>query len=294
MRVIFLAEKPSALTVNGAYFGLIDLFERSAELDPNDRVFAEIAPAEDFLPVRFVFDQNFLVSPPPQIKLYFFGDAVAVYACDFFRTDQSLKVLWQKRIQSTLLTLCLQGKLQLNIENETGFHIVSLPDALEKSAASMHGEYFLLKTDNAFALIGAEGNIRLLSEGKIVSENDGVLQAEVPFHDALGHTAVCEWQNGELTSCKIRRAEEATESTFALALFESALIGADCVPFLSAELAEKAGELKEYLGEYRSVVLTAERDVVGLVYERKKRIYDVKYFRIQTENGKIRNIFPAS
>ncbi len=293
MRVIFLAEKPSALTLNGAYCGLIDLFERSVELDPDDGIFAEVAPAGGFLPVRFVIDNDFLLSPPPQIELYYFGGSVAVYARHFLRADQSLKVLWQKRFQNTLLTLCLQGKLQLNVENGNDFHIADLPDALEKSAARACGEDFLIEGETAFALIGKDGTVRLFSEGKILSEEQGVLQAEVPFRDALGHTALCEWQNGTLISCKIRRAEEATEATFALALFESALIGADCAPFLAPELAEKAEGLREYLGNYRSVVLTAERNKIGLVYERKERVFDVRYFTVQTENGKIRNIIPA-
>lgn len=294
MRVIFLAEKPSALTLNGAYFGLIDLFERSAELDPDDGIYIEVSPMGEFLPVRFVFDQAFLMSPPPQIKLYFFKNAVAIYAYDFLRADQSLKVLWQERFQSTLLTLCLQGKLQLNVENETGFHMVPLPDVLEKSEASIWGEYYLLNGETAFALIGKKGDLHLISKGKILSEEKGVLKAEVPFHDALGHTAICEWENGELTSCKIRRAEEATDATFALALFESALIGADCTPFLSPELAEKAESLREYLGGYQSVVLTSERDKIGLVFQRKERVFDVRYFTVQTEKGKICNIIPAS
>ena len=39
MRVYFLSEKPCGLTVSGIYLGLIDGFERSAELSPADELF---------------------------------------------------------------------------------------------------------------------------------------------------------------------------------------------------------------------------------------------------------------
>lgn len=290
MRVYFLAEKTSALTVGGAYLGIVDGFERSVELDPADGLFCEIKPSGD-LPVRFCFDGDFLLSPPPQITLYYSETAVAVYCSGFLRADQSLKVLWQERLGGTLLTLYLQGKLQLNVENETGFHILSLPDSLQTATVKSCGENFLLEGTAAFALVTKEGAISVLSEGKVL-EAEKTLKAEVPFHDSMGHTAVCEWRDGALVSCAIRSSREPTEATFALALFESALIGADCTPYLAPALAEKADSLKEFLGDFRSVVLTGERDVVGLTYERREHVFDVRRYRVEITDGKISNILP--
>lgn len=290
MVVYFLAEKCCALGVNGIHLGLIDGFERRAEIEPSDGVCCEIAPLGGFLPVRFRFDESFLLNPPPQIRLYYTENAVAVYACDFLRADQTMKVLWQERVSDSLLTLVRQGKLQLNLENRSGFYMITLPDAFESCSVRAHAEGFLLQGDGAFALLSAEGKTLVLSEGRVLEESP--LKAEIPFHDCMGHTAVCEWRNGNVTSCAIRSEREPTEATFALALFESALIGADCTPFLSPSLAEKAGALKEYLGDYRSVVLTAERDKIGLAYERKERVYDVRYFRVEVSDGKICNIKP--
>lgn len=292
MRVYFLAEKPSALFLNGAYLGMIDGFERSVELQPSDGIFCEIAPNGGYSPVRFTINEDFLLSPPAGIRLYFSDGDAAVYAHSFFRDDPALKVLWQERIGNSLLTLCLQGKLQLNLENETGFHIISLPDVLEKSAAKACGDGYLLESAEAFALIAKDGEILVLSEGKTLSAEE-TLRAEVPFRDSMGHSAVCEWKGKELVSCAIRSEREPTEATYALALFESALIGADCTAFLSPELCEKAESLREFLGNYVSVVLTPERDRVGLVYERKERVFDVRYFRVELTDGKISNIKPA-
>ena len=290
MRVFFLSEKTCALTIGGAYLGLVDGFERYVELEPSESLFCELKPCGNFLSVRFTLDDDFLLSPPPQVRLYYTENGLGIYVCDFLRADGSMHILWQKRLGGTLMTLAVQGKLQLWLSGNTA-QILDLPDALETCDAEEISDGFLLKSEAAFALISREGKLLVLSEGRVMSEGD-CLKAEVPFHDSMGHTAVCEWKKGELVSCSIKTAFEPLEATFALALFESALIGADFEPFLAENLVPKAGALKEFLGDYHSVVLTSERDKVGLVYARRERVFDVRYFRIETENKKICNIRP--
>ena len=89
----------------------------------------------------------------------------------------------------------------------------------------------------------------------------------------------------------MRTARAPTPATFALALFESVLLGLDASPFLSPEL--EADALKEYLGEFRSVVMTDEEDRVGLIYPRRERVFDVRYFAVETDGGRICNIVPV-
>ncbi len=288
MRVIFLAEKPCALTVNGAFLGTVDGFERSAEVDPSDGVFCEFLPV-GYAPVRFRLDENFLMDPPEQVRLYFVRSGVAVLCHSFVKSDVSLTVLWQERLGGTLLTLCMQGKLQLNIENETGFHILPLPEELIDCKPFLCGEIYLLEGSEGFVLFGRDGTLKVRTEGKVL-ERGRVLRAEVPFRDSLGHTALMEWRDGVLVGCTIRSKREPTDATFALALFESALIGADCTPYLADPLKAKAGKLKTFLGEYSSVVLTGDPACVGLVFERTPRIYDVRYFHVTVTDGKVSNI----
>ena len=66
----------------------------------------------------------------------------------------------------------------------------------------------------------------------------------------------------------------------------------DPSPYLHEKIRGKADSLKEFLGDYRSVVLTDRPERVGLVYERKTRVYDVRYFIVTVEDGKISNIAP--
>lgn len=291
MQVYFLAERECVLRVNGIHLGIIDLFERSCELTPEDGVTCELIPFDGFLPVSFRFDESFLLQPPPQVQLYYTKNAVAVYCHAFLPSDQTLRVIWQEHFGDALLTLAVQGKVQLYLQTEQA-HIIDLPWAMESCKASLIGDRFLLASDTAFALIGRDGEVLILSEGRVLSA-DQTLKAEIPFRDCLGHTALCEWENGKLTSCTIRTQREPTSATTALALFESVLIGADATPFLSEELAKKATDLKEYLGEFISVVLTDDPECVGLVFVRRERIFDVRYYTVELEQGKVSNILPC-
>ena len=291
MRVYFLSEKPCFLKAGGLPLGAVDGFERTAELDPADGVLLEfLCPGHH--PAVFSFGEEFLFSPPENVEVYFTRTGVAVYVSRFLPTDCTLKPLAQQRIGGALCTLYRQGGIQLSVQTETGFHIADLPDAFEQASIFASGENILLEAPSAFCILDREGRILTQSEGT-VSERDPVVVAEVPFHDSLGHTARCSYENGKLTACSIRTARQPTPATYALALFETVLIGGDVLPFLAEGLAEKAASLGEYLGGFRSVVLGASPDEAGLVYPVRPRVYEVRYFRVTLEeDGKISNIRP--
>lgn len=279
------------LSVGGLMLGHVDGHERTAELDPADSLLLEF-----FTPghrtVRFFFDEAFLLDPPAHVDLYYTRSGVALALSGVPEEDGSLKLIRQERIGGTLLTLYKQGSLQLSLENETGFHLVDLPPSLEGAAFAAAGEGFVVFSDVAFCLLGHDGTVVTISEGT-VSETGVRVTAEVPFHDSLRHTALCTYENGKLTDCRIRTGMTPTAATYALALFECALIGADPTPYLHENLLAKAGALREFLGDYTSVVLTQTPEEVGLVYARKPHVYEVRYFRVTLEeNGKISNILP--
>ena len=79
------------------------------------------------------------------------------------------------------------------------------------------------------------------------------------------------------------------------------LIKADYEKYLCEELKNKADALKSYLGEFLSVTVPPEKffllhgDIraAGLVYAKGKNLYEVKFFAVEIENGKISNIFPV-
>lgn len=175
----------------------------------------------------------------------------------------------------------------LDLQTEAGFVLVPLDDALEGCRAAPQDDGFLLYTETRFCLISRAGEVLISSEGRVV-ETGARLIAEVPFHDSRGHAALCEWERGELAACSLKTALPPVPQTFALALFESVLLGLDPSPFLAPELDGDA--LREYLGEFVSVVLTDEENRVGLVFPRRERIYDVRYFTVETDGRRVVNI----
>ena len=291
MRVFFLSDRPCVLSINGLFLGSVDGHERSVELDPEDAVFCELqCPA--YRSVCFRFDEAFLLSPPAHVQLYYTRTGVAVYVSDFLRENSALRPVWQKKLLGTLCTLYVQGSVQLSLENELGFHIVNLPDAFEQCEVSVAGNHLLLETQNAFCLIDRSGTISVHSDGTVTARGH-TMSAEVPFHDSLRHTALCTWEDGKLVDCRIRTAAQPSPATYALALFESVLIGADVAPYLAENLLSKADALPEFLGKFCSVVLTERVDEVGLVYTRSERVFDVRYYRVAlSAEGKITNILP--
>lgn len=280
------------LRINGIYLGIVDLFERSVQLSPDDKIVCEIIPLGNYLPITFLLNDTFLLQPPPQIRLYFTENTVAIYCCDFLCSDQALRVLQQERIHETLLTLTAQGKIQLYLQNERS-HLIDLPYDFIDCRMQAYREDFLLIADHAFALISNAGKILLLSEGNVLS-SDETIRAEIPFHDSQGHTAVCEWERDKLITCTVRTARQPTAATFALAFFESLKIGADVLPFLSDDLKSKSNDLQDYLGNFNSIVLTDDPTKIGLVFPRKERIFDVRYFTVTLKDEKIDNIQPLS
>ena len=71
------------------------------------------------------------------------------------------------------------------------------------------------------------------------------------------------------------------------------LAGFDPMPYLAPSLAPKAKLLHDFFGNFRAAVPTQRQDVVGLVYERKPRVFDVRYFRFTLEDGKVSNLAPV-
>lgn len=65
MQVYFLAERECILSLGGMALGIVDGFERSVELDPEDGVLCTLAPLGGYLPVSFCIDEDFLIAPRP-------------------------------------------------------------------------------------------------------------------------------------------------------------------------------------------------------------------------------------
>ena len=92
MKIYFLSSRPCALTLNDAYFGLTDRFERFAEISLKDNVFVRFSP-ENAQPIGFFLNESVRHTPPVGCEVYLLPNALAIYAHDFPPHDLTLKIV---------------------------------------------------------------------------------------------------------------------------------------------------------------------------------------------------------
>jgi hypothetical protein len=311
MKVYFLSSRPCILTLNGAYFGLTDTFERSVDISPADNLFAQFTP-ENGLPVQFFLNENIRFHPPKGCEIYLLKNGLAVYAKDFPPSDLTLKTIAQEREDKTLVTVFRQGEIQLSIERSDGFFLATLPPSFEKTEITFYEEFLLLNSQTELAVFNLKGKLLLLEKVNEFRIQDNELVATLPLSDLFFRTAECKWrfESDTLVQTAFSITQRATfelglngrksESTPAsenirdeilpYAFFESVLIGADYSHFLCDELKEKSNALKEFLGEYGSVVLTKNPRVCGLVRKKAERLFEVDEYAVEIVDGKITDV----
>ena len=302
MKIYFLSSQPCALTVNDGYFGRTDLFARTAELCLKDKLFIRFTP-ENAQPIAFFLTEDIRFQPPEGCEVYLLKDGIAVYAYDFPPRDCTLKPITQAKREDTLVTVFMQGRVQAAIQTRENFFTATLPPSFSVCEIFFEKNFTLLKSPDSLVVIAPNG-VKVLQE-KVLSftVQEGVLHATFPLLDSLGRIAQCRYEliENELirTQFTVKQARTKTGETdekkilaelLPYAFFESVLLGADYASMLSDELAPKAGALTAFLGEFTAVVPTDEASVCGLVRQKAERLFEVYYYTVEVENGKICDI----
>lgn len=295
MKLTFISSRPAALKVGGAYFGIVDRFERCADVSLKDNLLAEFVP-QGAMPVCFFLSENLRIAPPEGVEVYLKKDGVALFVKDYPPCDYTLRPLFGERNGQTLATLFRQGKLQLSIESESGTALCVVDDGFEKAQIRFYGGLIFLDGGDQLAVYTKTGE--LLFHEKILSHSveNGVLTATMPLFDSLGRVARGEWEIKENTLTRIsfsvskgeRDGED--EELLPFLFFETLLVGGDPTNFLDDSLKEKAGNLKEFIGEFVSVLPPETPNEIGVVKKKGERVFEVDYYSVQTKNGKITDL----
>lgn len=291
MKIYFLSSRPCALSLNGAFFGVTDKFERYAEISLKDNIYAQFSP-QGGLPIGCFLTENLRFSPPENFEVYLLKDGIALYARDFPPTDFTLKPLSQAKENGTLATLFRQGALQLSIERTGGLYTHTLPENFENGAVAFHSGLVFVEGKNCLAVYAKTGERLLMETVLSYAVEENLLRATLPLSDAFGRTAECTWELTE-TACKqtgftIRQsAVVSQDDLLPYAFFESVLIGANYADLLCDELRPEAEKLVGFLGDFIAVTPTADPKCCGLIKKRGERLFEVAYFTVETANGKI-------
>ena len=302
MKIYFLSSKPCQLTLNGVFFGLTDRFERFAEVNLADNVFAKFTP-QGALPLGVFLCEELLSSPPVGFEVYLLKDGFALFAKEFPPSDFTLTPIAQERFGENLITVFRQSIFQLSIQTAEGFFISTLPPSFASCKLSFHADLFFIEGQNHLAIYTKWGKCVFLEQilGFDVQEN--TLNATLPLSDSLGRVANITYslnKNGCTQTKFILQQNRAidgdtepqkiAEELLPYAFFESILIGAEYTAFLSEELAPQAEKLKTFLGEFKAVTLTKDPKVCGLVRKKSFRVFSLDYYTVEVENNKIIDI----
>ena len=294
MKVYFLSSRPCALTLNGVFLGVTDAFERFAEVDPADKIYAKFSP-EGALPIGFFITEALIDAPPDGCDVYLLADGIAVYARDFPPADYVLRPIAQAREGDCLATVFSQGNLQLTIESTLGFFCCPLPSHFEACKILFHKEYLLLEGQGVLSLYTRRCQCLLVERFVEYSLTESTLHATIPLSERLGRHAKCVWAltDGDCRLTEFTLLQAAVHEVYppddllAYAFFESVLIGADYTVFLSDELISDAENIRAFLGDFSAVTLTGKPTVCGLVRKKKERLFIVDNFAVEIEKGKI-------
>lgn len=307
MRVYFLSGIPAILKLNGMYIGTIDGFERRIELDPADRVFAEIIPDENLHGVNFFLDEKFFTSPPSFCDLYLMEGDALIYVREYAVKDAKIEVLHQTRFCGNLITLFSQAGLYLSVEGAE-YSLTPLPQSFKNFTAetcTLAGrEVYAVSDEKHLIVISESGKIIFKSAADSFEFGD-TLKICADFETCTAAQAECEYSyDGEslkLISALTRETRPPEKEILHFAFFESVLTAADCEKYLCDELKAKAADLRSYLGEFVAVTVPPEKfylvhgniNAAGLVYPKSENLYEVKYFAVDFDGDKISNIYPV-
>ena len=302
MKIYFLSSQPCMLSLNGVFYGVTDRFERFADVSLQDKVFAKFTP-EGKLPLGYFLSEELLTAPPAGCEVYLLRDGIALFAKDFPPIDFTLRPIVQQRFDDTLVSVYQQGSVQVSIQSPFGFFNAYLPPAFSVSSLSKRGNFYLIEGQNHLAVFTRKGECVLLEEILTFSTTETELNATLPLSDVLGRVAECVWRldgehchrtqftlrqtrahDGDNDEVKIR------DELLPYAFFESVLLGDNYAELLSDDLQPKAEKLVGFLGDFRAVCLTNDPYTCGLVREKAPRLYEVNYFTVKIEHGKIADV----
>jgi hypothetical protein len=297
MKIYFLSSLPCALTLNGAYFGLTDRFERFADITLSDRVFVQFSP-QNALPNGFFLTEDIRFHSPEGVEVYLLKDGIAVYARDFTPVDFALKTHAQKRFDTLLITLFTQGATQVSIESERGFFVQTLPQTFAQAQIELFCNLIFIHTENELAIFTQTGDILFHEQILDFTVENDELFVRIPLSDSLRRVADCRYALSETTcirtACVLKQASKQTgvcpDDLLCFAFFESVLLGGDYAQFLSEELQSRSQEILQFIGNFLWVVPTARENECGVVRKLNERLFSLDYYTVEIQDGKITDI----
>lgn len=304
----FSAEFPSAIKINGVYFGIISDTVKSIRIDC-DKTFLEVCPLNSFeRSFNFLLDQNFLTLPPENVCI---TDLKGGYLIKFLKcySGGEFKILGQQKYPDLLVTAFNENGIKISIETANDFFAEPiLYDATSVNfyrtnlypnliAVEFLGEKTLL---NVYDLSNTIHKVFSRVVDSFNYENE--FSTTENFLDMAKHTLTCTWEYENFCikekERKVTKSERfnkdcLTDKLIPYAFLEEFLLKGEFREYLTGNVLNNADKLFGFFGEFIGIFPPPEfRDInqVGLVYHKQKNCYYVEYFYFDLLDKKITNI----
>ena len=299
MKIYFLSSQPCALSINHAFFGVTDSFERFAELSLADNLFIQFSP-QNALPVSFFLTEDIRFRAPEGVEVYFLKDGIALFAKRFHPSDFTLLPITQAQADELQVTVFRQGEVQATFQTTSSFFTATLPPSFSHCSIQFHSGLVFLSSSTELVIFSREGQRLFAERVTEFSVEEDVLSATLPLLDSLGRIARCTYALSKdactRTSFQLSQSlahDGSIDSTaiqtelIAFAFFETVLLEGDYLALLSDSLQGKAQDLRAFLGDFIAVVPTDNPLQCGLVKPVGERLFELRYFTVSIENDKI-------
>ena len=294
---------PCAVKLNGNFVGKASLNLTFLDIDEG---FLEFIPLDQsFEPISYLFDEKHAYSTK-NLQIIDLCGGFLLLPKFFKKTTGELKIVAKRvfHLYTPVSVACFnQGDGKIVLQTENDGLVENAPFALKdvrfESAASGGKEYLLvICVSGKTVIFGYEISEKITPVFKNICDgfsfNGNLLNLVEHKNDLLRHTVSTTWEFGKSVNVKNhsitskRAAYSLPEGLIPYAFFEEVLVNGDVANFLTPRLKLRAGEFKEFLGAFKSVLPPPHfknDDLVTLVYDDK-----VAYAKVHLVGGLIDNI----
>ena len=309
MYYYFSSNYPSALKINGVYYGILGDALKPLRVDEGFTPFIELCPIGDGQTLNLILDKNFLSSPPRQVVLTDLKGGFLIKFCSFsFSPD--FFIVNQQKFNDAIVTVFNENGLKLSIETHNDFYAETFKFDCENAEIL---EFY--QNNFKFIVICFLGKNKILCVYKITDKIEKVFMREVSEFslddsfttvekrtDIAKHTINSCWEfdgnafkqkNIEIKVKDGFNFIDLPEKLIPYAFLESFLIGEDIDCYLCDDMKNNKAFLNGFFGDFIGIMPPPKFrafDEIGLIYQELENKYSVKYFSFQVENRKIINL----
>ena len=306
----FCCNYPSAIKINGIYYGTLTCDVKCLRIEENFKPLVEICALNGHSKtVNFILDKDFLENPPENFLITDLKGGYMIKANDTLHSGK-FEVVKQQKLKSALVTVFNENGLKISIETHGDFFVETVnfcPNDTQITEFSLDGEYFIAvfmqATSNLLAVYKVQQSVKKVFFREVDSFCvTPTFTTTEKLNDIAKHTVTSTWQflnqSFERTALDCTCSQDfdfntISEDILPFAFFEEIIVGGNYQDYLIENMKKHAQKLKGFLGDFIGIIPPPKFrkiDEIGLIYKSAENRYFTKYFTVELENRKIVNI----